>query len=114
MVTTKPSDHYRFLTSFTGVDEVAASTSGLSATTPRGEIQVIDPASFERNFGEKPPDIHRGARIAAIRIAVRNLGIAAAVLRSPNLNAREYREKLIVGPESAMGATLVFEALRTE
>ena len=93
---------------------MAASTSGLSATTPRGEIQVIDPASFERNFGEKPPDIHRGARLAAIRIAVRNLGIAAAVLRSPNLNAREYREKLIVGPESAMGATLVFEALRTE
>ena len=30
-----------------------------------------------------------------------------------NLNAREYREKLIVGPESAMGATLVFEPLRT-
>ena len=92
---------------------MAASTSGLGVTTPRGEIQVMDPASFERNFGEKPPDIRRGATFAAMRIAVRNLGIASAVLRGANLDAREYREKLTVGPESAMGATLIFEALRT-
>jgi hypothetical protein len=114
LVANKPSDHYRFLTAFTGAGEVAASTSGLGVMTPRGEIQVIDPASFERNFGEKPPDIRRGTQIAAMRIAVRNLGIASAVLRGANLDAREYREKLIVGPETAMGATLVFEALRTE
>jgi catechol 2,3-dioxygenase-like lactoylglutathione lyase family enzyme len=114
VVATKPSDHYRFMTSFTGVDEVTASTSGLSVTTPHGEIQVMDPASFERNFGETPPDIRHGAQLAAIRIAVRNLGMANAMLRGSNLNAREYRGKLIVGPESAMGATLAFEALRTE
>ena len=113
VVAAKPSDHYRFLTSFTGANEVAASTGGLGVTTPQGEIQVMDPASFERNFGEKPPDVRRGARLAAIRFAVRNWGIANAVLRGTNLNAREYREKLIVGPESTMGTTLVFEPLRT-
>jgi hypothetical protein len=113
LVAKKPSDHYRFLTAFTGVDEVAASASGLGVTTPRGEIQVMDPASFERNFGEKPPDIRRGARLAALRIAVRNLGVASAVLRGCDLKAREYLGKLIVGPESAMGTTLVFEPLRT-
>ena len=81
-----------FLTAFTGVDEVTASTSGLGVTTPRGEIQVMDPASFERNFGEQPPDIGRGARLAALRIAVRNLGAANAVLRRLDLRAREYGE----------------------
>jgi glyoxalase-like protein len=113
MVAAKPSDHYRFLTSFTGADEVTASKSGLGITTPHGEIQVMDPASFEHNFGQKPPDVRRGARLAAIRFAVRNWGIANAVLHGANLNALKNGEKLIVGPESAMGTTLVFEPLRT-
>jgi catechol 2,3-dioxygenase-like lactoylglutathione lyase family enzyme len=113
LVAKKPSDHYRFLTSFSGADEVATSTSGLSVATPRGEIQVMDPVSFQRNLGEKPLDTRRGAQLAAMRIAVRNLGVTGAVLHGSNLNAREYMGKLIVGPETAMGATLVFEPLRT-
>lgn len=112
LVANKPSDHYRFLTAFADVDEVSASTSGLTVATPRGEIQVIDPASFERQFGEKPPDTARGARLAAIRFSADGLGRITAITSGSNLGAREYREKLVVGPESALGATLVFEALR--
>lgn len=112
LVANKPSDHYRFLTAFAEVDEVAASTNGLTVTTPRGEMQVFDPASFERQFGEKPPDTRRGARLAAIRFSAESLGRVTAITSGSNLAVREYREKLVVGPESALGATLVFEALR--
>ena len=68
MVAAKPSTTTGFLTAFTGVDEVAASTSGLGVTTPRGEIQVMEPASFERSSAEVPPT---GARRPACGAAHR-------------------------------------------
>jgi hypothetical protein len=92
MVAAKPSDHYRFLSDFTGADEVFASGSGLAVKTPRGEIQAMHPAAFERQFGEAPRDTGGAAQLAGLRFAVRDPGAVQ------------------IGSQAAMGATLVFEA----
>ena len=51
--------------------------------------------------------------LAALRIAVGNWDTASTALHDSNLSPREYLGKLIVGPETALGATLAFEPLRT-
>jgi hypothetical protein len=111
MVAANPSDHRAFLTAFTGT-ETAVTVAGLTATTPRGEIQVMQPAAFEHRFGGQPPDVAAGARLAALRFAVRDPGAVAAALRDAGVAARQCGQGLVIGPRSAMGATLVFEPLR--
>ena len=56
-------------------------TSGvLTAPTPRGDIQIMDPAAFHTRFGVEPPDIVAGARLAAVRFTVRDRGALHAAL----------------------------------
>jgi len=86
----------------------------LSLHTPRGEIEVTDPASFQRRYGHAAPDVSRGARLAAMRFAVKNLDTANAALSGSNPDVRQYQGKLIVSPQSARGVTLVFETLRAD
>lgn len=112
LVADRPSDHLRFLGSFAG-GEIVASTNGFSQATPRGDVQVVTPESFERLVGPISRDTGRGSRLAALRIAVGNWERASAALRGSNLGLHEYSGKLIFGPEIAMGATLAFEPLRT-
>ena len=68
----------------------------------------MDPAAFRQHFAVEPPDVARGMRLAAIRFAVRDMAAARAALGAAN--AAERMGKLIVGPQAAHGATLVFEA----
>ena len=54
-------------------------------------------------------DVSRGMRLAAIRFAVRDDALARVALAT---NALERMDKLIVPPQAAHGATLVFEPAR--
>jgi catechol 2,3-dioxygenase-like lactoylglutathione lyase family enzyme len=109
MVADKPSDHYSFLSALTGDREISSASNGAAARTPRGEIQVMEPAAYERHFNQEAPDTARGAQLAALRFAVRDLGATAAVLQGSGLPIAQQPGRLVVGPRSAMGATLVFE-----
>jgi hypothetical protein len=110
MVAENPSDHHIFLSAFTGQRELLATSAGIRLQTPRGEIQVMNPAAFRDHFGSEPPDCSRGARLAALRFAVGDLEIARNVMRSGGIASTENMGRLIVGPAIGMGATLVFEA----
>jgi hypothetical protein len=101
-----PADHHVFLKAFSGVSDLKSTSSGITIETPRGEIQAMDPAAFRLHYAVEPPDTSRGMRLAAIRFAVRDL---AAVRTALGAAASGRMEKLIVGPQSAHGATLVFE-----
>ena len=109
LVADRPQDHRAFLAAFTGAN-VAANTSGITAKTPRGDIDVIEPASFTRRFSAKPPPTAGGARLAALRFAVGNLATARAALQAGKIGFSEQAQRLVVGPDLAFGATLVFEA----
>ena len=109
MVADNPSDHHIFLSAFTGERELLATSSGVTVTTPRGTIQVMDPSAYQRHFGVLPPDLARGARLAALVFAVRDRAQVAAQLEQAKIAAAERMGRIVVGPRDAMGATLAFE-----
>jgi hypothetical protein len=53
--------------------------------------------------------VARGGRIAALRFSVRDFDEAAARLQKAEPAARLHGGRIIIGPDEAMGATLVFE-----
>jgi catechol 2,3-dioxygenase-like lactoylglutathione lyase family enzyme len=105
-VAENPADHHIFLKGFAGVSDLTSTSSGITIETPRGEIQVMDPAAFRLHYAAEPPDVTRGMRLAAIRFAVRGMAGAQAALGAA---AAARMDRLIVGPQTAHGATLVFE-----
>ena len=106
MVAENPADHHVFLKGFAGVTDLKSTSSGITLETPRGELQVMDPAAYRLHYGVESPDIARGLRLAALRFAVRDMDKARSAVRS----AREHRGKLVVGPQAAHGAAIVFES----
>ena len=105
-VADNPADHHVFLKAFSGVSDLQSTSAGITIETPRGEIQVMDPAAYRLHFAVEPPDVARGMRLAAIRFALRDPAVAKAALRG---TAGELRGKLVVAPTAMHGATLVFE-----
>jgi hypothetical protein len=104
-VAENPADHHIFFKAFAGVGDLTSTSTGITIETPRGEIQVMDPAAFRLHYGAEPPDVARGLRLAALRFAVRDITTARSFLKA----VPESRGKLVVGPQAAHGATLVFE-----
>jgi hypothetical protein len=109
LVADQPGEHREFLSAFAGVHDVQAVGMDVSVKTPRGEIRMMNPASFAREFGAASPDTRRGARLAALRFAVRDRAAVKAALQAGKVNYAELTQRLVVGPDIAMGATLVFE-----
>jgi hypothetical protein len=100
LVAAEPADH-RLVPESLDADPAAASDQG------QGGITVIDPAAFRARYGVDPPDVSDGARFAAVHLGLRDpaaLGAAAGGV----VPVREHAGLLVVGPEAAHGATLVF------
>ena len=109
LVAENPTDHHIFLSAFTGVRDLHATSSGVSVATPQGDIKVMDPAAFRNHFGTEPPDISQGARLAALQFHVRDRNALRAALSGGVIAFSVRMDSTIVAPQSAMGATLVFE-----
>jgi catechol 2,3-dioxygenase-like lactoylglutathione lyase family enzyme len=109
MVSENPEHHRHFVSSFAGERHVDADANGISVTTPRGVIRVMNPAAWRATTGTEPPDLARGAHLAAIRFAVRDQAAAMAALQSSGIAAAERDGRVIVPPDAAHGATLIFE-----
>jgi hypothetical protein len=108
LVADNPTDHHIFLSAFTGVRDLHATSSGVSASTPRGDVKVMDPAAFRSHFGTEPPDISKGARLAAVQFRVRDRDAMMVALSSGGIASSFCMGSTIVAPETAMGATLSF------
>ena len=110
MVSENPEDHRHFVSSFAGERHIDADATGISVTTPRGVIQVMNPSAWRAATGTEPPDLTRGAHLAAIRFAVRDKAAAMAALKSSGIAASERNGRVVVPPDAAHGATLIFES----
>jgi catechol 2,3-dioxygenase-like lactoylglutathione lyase family enzyme len=108
LVAENPSDHHVFLSAFTGVRDLMATSSGIAAVTQRGAIKVMDPAAFRAHFGSEPPPLAAGARLAAVQFAVRDRAALTAALDAGGIAHSTHMGSIVVPPETAMGATLVF------
>jgi catechol 2,3-dioxygenase-like lactoylglutathione lyase family enzyme len=109
LVADNPSDLHIFLSTVVGERELQATSSGIVALTPRGDIRVMDPAAYRSHFGVAPPDISSGARLAAVRFAISDRAALLAQLRRADVTFSDHMGAIIVPPDEALGATLAFE-----
>jgi catechol 2,3-dioxygenase-like lactoylglutathione lyase family enzyme len=109
MVSGNPEDHRHFVSAFAGENNIDADANGISVTTPRGVVEVMNPSAWRASTGTEPPQLTRGARLAAIRFIVRDKAAAASALKSSGIAATERDRSVVVPPDAALGATLIFE-----
>jgi hypothetical protein len=114
IVAENPSDHHIFLSAFTGERELSATSGAVTVHTPRGDLTVMDGAAFRGHFGVAPPDVAGGARLAAIRFAVRDQAVLAGALAAGKVAHSVRMGQVVVPAEAAMGATLVFAAMPSQ
>jgi hypothetical protein len=108
VVAENPSDHHIFLSTFAGERALYATSSGVTAHTPRGDLAIMDAAAFRSHFGVEPPDIAGGARLAAIRFTVRERVALIAALEAGAVPYILHMGQVVVAAQVALGATLVF------
>jgi catechol 2,3-dioxygenase-like lactoylglutathione lyase family enzyme len=104
-----PTDHHAFLAAYTGVRELHATSVGVSAATPRGLMEIMDPTAFRDRYGVASAIEGAGMHLAAVRIGVADRAATARCLQAGGVVHVNDRDRLIVAPTHAMGATLVFE-----
>ncbi|AMN42374.1 VOC family protein [Rhodoplanes sp. Z2-YC6860] len=111
LVADNPSDHRAFLEAFAGPRGLVSGSSGISIKTHHGEIQVMRPGVFLDRFGTEPPTMERGARLAAIRFAFRDLDAATEQVKTAATISSSRMGYIALGPDNALGATLMFERI---
>jgi hypothetical protein len=110
LVAENPTDLHIFLSAFTGERELFATSSGITAPTPRGDIRVMDAAAFRAHYGIAPPAITAGARLAAVRFHAADLDALSSRLAREGVAFSRHMGVLVVPAAAALGATLVFES----
>jgi len=108
VVADQPGQHRQFFEAFADTPAVADS-DGFAIITPRGAIDVVTPATYLRRFGLKPPEMTRGARLAALRLTVTQPSRLQAAPELAGIAGLYVGNAAIIGSEDAMGAVLVFE-----
>lgn len=103
-----PEQHRTFLQGFADA-EARTIAGGFALATPRGAIDVVTPDAFLARFGVAPPDVARGARLAALRFAVADASLLQAAPELAGLAGLYAGNAAVIGGEDAMGAVLVFE-----
>ena len=88
---------------------VRAVTDGLAIATPRGAIEVVTPAAFLHRYGVNPPDVSRGARLAALCFVAADASRLQGAPEAAGLAGLYAGTAAVIGQEDAMGAVLIFE-----
>lgn len=104
----EPEAHLPFLQAFTSANFRRATNGWHLAQTPRGTIEVMSRELFTQRFGAAPA-ADAGLRIGAVRFAVKDIAVTRKRLASSRMTAEEIEGVIVIGPKSALGATLVFE-----
>ncbi len=67
LVADNPTDHHIFLSAFTGVRMVHASSLGIISETPNGEAEIMEASGFRDQFGVTPTIEGEGATFKGLR-----------------------------------------------
>jgi catechol 2,3-dioxygenase-like lactoylglutathione lyase family enzyme len=106
-----PARHLKFMENFAGA-QAEPSGEGFIIATPRGAIEVTTPAAFIRRFGVAAPDVTGGARLATARFATRDASLLQGAPEFAGMAGLYAGNAVVIGPQDAMGAVLVFEPAR--
>jgi hypothetical protein len=112
MVAENPTDHHIFLKAFTGVSDLHSSSIGVKARTGNGDVEIMEQVAFRDQFGTSPEVRGEGMTLNAMRFEVADIAQADAWHRVNAIASRRHAGRLVVPPDVAHGATLIFEALK--
>ena len=112
LVADNPTDHHIFLKSFTGVSDLHSNSMGITAATENGEVEIITPVAFRDQSGVVVKVGGEGMTLDALRFEVADLAAVEALHRNSGIASRRHGGRLIVAPDIAHGATLIFEAAK--
>jgi hypothetical protein len=110
MVARDPLTHQTFLKAFSGVGDLSSSTTGVKARAENGEIVILNPAAYRDQFGVPVDVIDEGMTLRAIRFAMIDPAQAESLHRQNGIASQRHGGRLVVPPDLAHGATLIFEA----
>jgi hypothetical protein len=109
LVADNPAGHQTFLRSFTGVGELNLSSIGVTARTENGDIEILESKSFRDRSGISSGMRGQGMALGAMRFAVADIAQTEASHRQNGITSQRHGGRLIVPPDIAHGATLIFE-----
>jgi Glyoxalase-like domain len=109
MVAENPSDHHIFLKAFTGERDLNSSSIGIRARTGNGDVEIMEQVAFAGQFGISPAVDGEGMTLNGLRFAVDDLAQAEAWHRDNGIASQRHAGRLVVPPDVAHGATLIFE-----
>jgi hypothetical protein len=112
MVAEHPAHHRDFLRAYIGAGEVAPWDGGIVAHTENANIEILEPSAVVDLVGFPVKASGQGLTLNAMRFAVADLAGTEALHRQNGLAVRRHWERLIVPPDEAFGATLIFEAAK--
>jgi Glyoxalase-like domain len=112
LVADNPTDHHIFLKAFTGVRDLHSSSIGVKARTENGDVEIMEQVAFRDQFGVSPAVDGEGMTLNGLRFAVADIAQAEALHRQNGLASRRHVGRLVVPPDVAHGATLIFETAK--
>jgi hypothetical protein len=112
LVADNPSDHHVFLKAFTGVNDLHSSSLGVKAATENGEVEIMQEIAFRDLTGVAPNVSGEGMTLNALRFAVADIAEVDAQHRANGILSRRHAGRLVIPPDLAFGATLIFEAAK--
>jgi hypothetical protein len=112
MVADNPTDHHIFLKAFTGVSDLHSSSIGVKARTENGDIEIMEQVAFRDQFGILPEVKGEGMTLNALRFEVADIARAERLLGESAIASHRHVGRLVISPDVAHGATLIFEAAK--
>lgn len=109
LVADNPADHHIFLGALTGVRDLHSSSIGVAARTPRGDVEIVEAVSFRDRFGAVPSLDGQGAALKGLRLSVPDIDATERALADGGVVSHRHAGRLMVRPDTAFGATLIFE-----
>ena len=109
MVADNPTDHHIFLKAFTGVSDLHSSSIGVRAHTENGDVEIMEQVAFRDQFGVAPDVAGEGMALYGLRFVVADLARVEALHRQNGLASERHVGRLVLPPDAAHGASLIFE-----
>jgi hypothetical protein len=112
LVADNPTDHHIFLKAFTGVSDLNSNSIGIKARTENGEVDIMERIAFRDQFGVSLDIKGEGMTLNAMRFEVSDVAEVETLHRRNGIASRRHVGRLVVPPQIAHGATLIFEAAK--
>ena len=109
LIANHPARHRDFVKAYTGEAEVVSGAAGISVHTENGDVEILEPSAARDLFGHPVKAEGEAITLNAMRFSVADLAATEALHRQNGMAVRRQGERLIVPPDEAFGATLIFE-----